>query len=171
MGSRTCAESVPRVKPLREQVRCTGSDLSWLVHGFEAPAQQQLVFRLTAKGYQRTTADVDPQRVDSMISGHTSQEELIEFLLQSAKPGGEAYKRLKKYQGMIERNVFIGEAGMRFLEKLLEMHDNIECRNLDSEAGACRLSGVTCNHREQFASCRTYTPARGDRIRGGDYGG
>ena len=82
--------------------------------------------------------------------------EVIDHLLQFARPGGTAHRRLIKYRDQAERNVMLGPSVMRYLKKLqIIATDEIECRFL-SQLGKCRKRKLACDHLDSNKECIHY---------------
>ena len=101
------------------------------------------------------------------FDGHGSTREVLEQLIKYARPGGQAHRRLTRYIEMTDRNVFLGPAAYRYIEKLIAIHDNIECRYLSKTEEMCLRIGKGCPFVGRFEECSGYsknTMERGDPI-------
>lgn len=98
--------------------------------------------------------------------------ETIDKCLKFADPGLPPHARLLTLKGKIEHNVMLGPQARRFLQKCLEVQDNIECEQLTHD-GKCKIPRVgECEYRPQegrplakFKKCPYYEAKRA-QIRG-----
>jgi len=89
----------------------------------------------------------------------------VDRLLEAARPGGLAHRRLLKYREQLERNVFLGPSILRYIRELVaKMEDDIECRFL-SELGLCKKTKLTCKHVDDNRACKLYEAERPHRRR------
>ncbi len=97
--------------------------------------------------------------------------EIVERLLDNARPGGQAHQRLLKYRDQVERNVMLGPSTMKYIRGLVSRLDaTIECRHL-SETGRCSKRGrIACDSLDDYTACRLYEENR-PQTRGNLLGG
>ena len=84
--------------------------------------------------------------------------EVIDILLEMARPGGIAHRRLIKYREQAENNVMLGPSIMKYIRKLqIIATDSIECRFL-TQLGKCRnrKRRLACDHIEDNKECMLY---------------
>ena len=82
--------------------------------------------------------------------------ETIDELLELARPGGLAQRRLLKYRDQVVRNVMLGPSVTRYIKKLQAMvADDIECRHL-TQLGKCRKKKLACDHVDNNKECKLY---------------
>lgn len=91
--------------------------------------------------------------------------DVIEQLLEVARPGGEPRRRLLKYQDQVARNVMLGPAATRYIHALHALDtDNIECKHL-TERGNCKIKKTICQHVENNRGCAIYEKSRPQVVR------
>jgi len=85
----------------------------------------------------------------------------IDRLLEHARPGGLAHKRLLKYRNQLTRNVMLGPSVMNYIRQLAYKADDIsiECRFL-TELGKCRKNKLACTHVDDNRECGMYKKNR-----------
>jgi len=62
-------------------------------------------------------------RPTETIEGHNSIDDTIRKLIAVARPEGDVFRRLERYEYMISQNIFIGEAAMRFIADLVDKYN------------------------------------------------
>ena len=88
-------------------------------------------------------------------------EDLIDELIEVARPGGQAHRRLLKYRNQVARNVMLGPSVLKYINGLKEkISDNIECRFM-TQLGKCRARRMmACGHVESSRDCPLYEASR-----------
>lgn len=90
-----------------------------------------------------------------------TMEEMVALLLRYARPGGPAYKRLKKIEDQLKRNVMIGPKSRKFLNELRSKLDNIECKYISRKGMCLKKIGRRCEFRDAYNECADYLAVRG----------
>lgn len=87
--------------------------------------------------------------------------ELIDDLLEKARPGGLAHARLRKYRDQASRNVMLGPSVMRYIKRLQTIaSDTIECKFLDAFGKCRRRRNLACDHVDNNKACKLYEPSK-----------
>lgn len=87
--------------------------------------------------------------------------ELIDDLLKYADPEKSAHERLTMLRGKVARNVMLSPRNRRFLQHLVSLRDNVECKKL-GHAGGCSVPRIgRCVHKNRFDACPYYEAQRG----------
>ncbi len=85
----------------------------------------------------------------------------VERLIEYADPMGATHKRLQRISQLARDGVIISVDNMKFLQRLQDTIDNIECDHFSVTKGTCRIFKRQCPHTKAFTRCDVYRRARG----------
>lgn len=87
--------------------------------------------------------------------------ESIDRLLEHARPGGVAHRRLVKYREQLTRGVFLGPSVLKYIRELAARagDSSVECAHITG-LGKCRKTKLRCEHPDENLACRLYQANR-----------